>query len=51
MPIAGACRCRPGNGAAIGTVLVDGCYEADWRLRRSARADGQAVLNIAPSGA
>ena len=35
----------PGNGAAMGTVLIDGCYQANWRLRR---ADGNAVLRVEP---
>ena len=33
----------PGNGASMGTVLVDGRYEADWRVRR---AGDEAVLTV-----
>jgi hypothetical protein len=36
---------RPGNGAAMGTVLVDGFYRADWRIVR----DGDtAALTVDP---
>jgi hypothetical protein len=38
----------PGNGAAIGTVLIDGRYEADWRIVRAA---GGATLVVTPSRA
>jgi hypothetical protein len=26
----------PGNGAAMGTVLIDGIYAGTWRIRQSA---------------
>jgi hypothetical protein len=30
----------PGNGATFGTVLVDGCYRADWRLDTDLKTAG-----------
>lgn len=33
----------PGNGASMGTVLLDGRYDADWRVRRNG---DQAVLTV-----
>lgn len=35
----------PGNGAASGTVLVDGFFEGTWQIKRQ---KGAAVLHIAP---
>ncbi|NMN96741.1 winged helix DNA-binding domain-containing protein [Antrihabitans stalactiti] len=35
----------PGNGASMGTVLIDGCYHANWRLRRE---DGAAIVRVDP---
>ena len=35
----------PGNGASIGTILVDGMYAGTWRI---ARAGGRATLAIHP---
>lgn len=35
----------PGNGAAMGTILVDGMYQGQWRTRR---AKAEAVLEITP---
>ncbi len=45
MPAGQTVPLRPGNGAAMGTVLVDGFYRADWRI---VRADGAATLNVEP---
>jgi hypothetical protein len=36
---------RPGNGAAMGTVLIDGFYRANWRIARDGDA---ATLNVEP---
>jgi winged helix DNA-binding protein len=33
----------PGNGASVGTLLVDGCWQADWRIRKD-----PGVLEIRP---
>jgi hypothetical protein len=33
----------PGNGASAGTLLVDGCWQADWRIRKD-----PGVLEIRP---
>jgi Winged helix DNA-binding domain len=33
----------PGNGASVGTLLVDGCWQADWRVRKD-----PGVLEIRP---
>jgi hypothetical protein len=33
----------PGNGASVGTLLIDGCWQADWRIRKDA-----AVLEVRP---
>lgn len=35
----------PGNGAAIGTVLIDGTYAADWRLYRER---GLTAIDVIP---
>jgi hypothetical protein len=35
----------PGNGAAAGTVLIDGCFRAIWRVDRERR-----TLRVAPMG-
>lgn len=35
----------PGNGAARGTLLVDGTYRADWRLTRPGDPPG---LDVTP---
>jgi hypothetical protein len=35
----------PGNGAAAGTVLIDGCFRATWRLDRERR-----TVRVAPMG-
>jgi hypothetical protein len=35
----------PGNGAAGGTLLIDGLWQADWKI---AKAKDQAVLEIWP---
>jgi hypothetical protein len=37
----------PGNGATAGTLLVDGLWQADWRITRGRDL---AVLTIAPFG-
>jgi hypothetical protein len=36
---------RPGNGARMGTLLVDGFYRADWRI---AHEGDTAILNVEP---
>jgi hypothetical protein len=33
----------PGNGASVGTLLVDGCWQADWRLGQE-----PGVLEVRP---
>jgi Winged helix DNA-binding domain len=40
----------PGNGAAGGTLLVDGLWQADWKIIRigAAKGPGEAVLSIQP---
>jgi hypothetical protein len=38
----------PGNGATIGTVLVDGFMRGTWRLRRDSRAGDVATLTVTP---
>ena len=38
----------PGNGASMGTVLLDGMFEGTWRIARSA---GRATLSIRTFGA
>jgi len=38
----------PGNGARLGTVLVDGRFAATWRITRSGH---RAVLTVEPFGA
>jgi hypothetical protein len=38
----------PGNGAAAGTVLLDGVYDGTWRIERAAE---RAILRIQPFGA
>ena len=35
----------PGNGASMGTILVDGMYAGTWRI---ARSSGRATLSIRP---
>jgi hypothetical protein len=35
----------PGNGASMGTILVDGMYAGTWRI---ARSSGRATLSIHP---
>jgi hypothetical protein len=35
----------PGNGATMGTILLDGMYAGTWRIRR---AEGRATLTIRP---
>jgi hypothetical protein len=35
----------PGNGASMGTILVDGMYAGTWRI---ARSGGRATLSIRP---
>jgi hypothetical protein len=35
----------PGNGAAMGTVLVDGMFQGTWRVRRSA---DRTVVQVEP---
>ena len=35
----------PGNGAAAGTLLVDGMWAATWRTERG---DGSATLVVSP---
>ena len=35
----------PGHGAATGTLLVDGAWQADWKITRNA---DRAVLEITP---
>jgi Winged helix DNA-binding domain len=39
----------PGNGAALGTVLVDGVFRGTWKLSRDGDA-GDAVLDVRPFG-
>ena len=47
MPAGRTIPLRPGNGAAMGTMLIDGFYRADWRIVR----DGDtARLNVEPLG-
>ena len=38
-------RLPPGNGAAAGTVLIDGCYQADWCLDSER---GYAAIQVTP---
>jgi Winged helix DNA-binding domain len=40
----------PGNGAAAGTLLLDGFWQADWKITRSGAARGRAetILAIQP---
>jgi hypothetical protein len=35
----------PGNGATQGTVLIDGLWNALWKITRN---DGSAVLTVSP---
>jgi len=38
----------PGNGASVGTLLIDGCWQADWRIRKDSVRDEGAVLEVHP---
>jgi Winged helix DNA-binding domain len=40
----------PGNGAAGGTLLIDGFWQADWKITRSsaAKGRGETILTIQP---
>jgi hypothetical protein len=45
----------PGNGAALGSVLLDGRFAGGWRIERAGRGGPEAILRVelsaAPSGA
>ena len=45
IPAGRAIPLPPGNGASMGTILLDGMYAGTWRI---ARASGRATLTIEP---
>src|SRR5690348_11221201 len=38
----------PGNGASSGTLLIDGCWQAHWRIRTDSVRNEGAVLEVHP---
>ena len=41
----------PGNGASTGTLLIDGQWQANWKIARDKardKASDQAVLHVQP---